>query len=330
MKLILLSIFGSHLYGTNTENSDQDIKGIYIPEAEDILLAKVKGSISRKREKVEGEKNTFEDIDEEIYSLDKYLKLISEGQTVSLDILFSPKKYHLKHTYFWDTLIKDREKLLTKNSKAFIGYCRMQANKYGIKGSRVAAARDTLAFLNHLIQVMGMTKKLGDYSAKIDVFVKGKEFVEILDIPLANGQSIRHLNVCDRKLPYTSSVGNVYGIVEKLVEEYGQRALQAEKNEGVDFKALSHAVRIGEQAIELFKTHWIEFPRPNAAELLRIKKGELPYKQVAEYIEQLFVDVERESELSSLPESVDKNFIDNFIIDVYGETVTNYMMERNN
>ena len=29
--IIVLMKFGSHLYGTNTENSDTDLKGIYMP-----------------------------------------------------------------------------------------------------------------------------------------------------------------------------------------------------------------------------------------------------------------------------------------------------------
>ena len=328
MDIVLSTIFGSQLYGTNTPTSDTDYKGIYIPSAEDILLSRIKTSISHKREKVEFEKNTSEDVDEEIYSLDKFLQLISQGQTVALDVLFSPQKYHLEESWVWREIAANRKKLLTKTSKAFIGYCRQQANKYGIKGSRVAAARDTRAFLIGLTQVSSMGKKLGEFANLIEKFANGKEFIEIIDVPLANGQLIRHLSVCDRKLPYTSSLGNAYDIVDKLVEEYGQRALQAEKNEGIDWKALSHAVRIGEQAIELFQTHYVVFPRPNADKLLSIKKGERPYKEVSEYIEYLFEQIEIESEKSTLPEEVDKKWIDNYICDVYGNEVVDYIINK--
>ena len=321
MKILMRQIFGSQLYGTNTPTSDTDYKSVYLPPYRDILLQNIKPSISKSKEKGENKKNSPDDIDEEIYSLDKYLSLVGQGQTVSLDMLFTPPQYQLIKSDIWNHIMKNRDKLVSKKSKAFIGYCRQQANKYGIKGSRVAAARDTLAFLNHLIQIMGMNKKLGDYDSKIDVFAKGREFVNIIEIPLANGQLIKHLDVCDRKLPYTASVKNAYDVVEKIVDEYGTRALQAEQNEGVDWKALSHAVRIGEQAIELFTTHNIIFPRPNASELLKIKKGEIPYKQVSEIIEDLFVRVEEEANNSTLPEDVDHKWIKNFIIDTYGNEV---------
>ena len=42
MNLIVKSIFGSHLYGTNTENSDTDYKGIYLPSKNDCYLNNVK------------------------------------------------------------------------------------------------------------------------------------------------------------------------------------------------------------------------------------------------------------------------------------------------
>lgn len=244
MNIIMKTTFGSHLYGTNTETSDKDYKSIYIPDANDILLQRIKESISQKREKNAFEKNNSNDIDEEIYSLDKFLKLVSEGQTVSLDMLFTNNKFILEKNYIWNRIVSNRHRLLTKNCKAAIGYCRQQANKYGIKGSRVAAVRDTLDFLNHLVQIMGNNKKLGNYASKIDVFVQGKEFISIDDITLPNSDIIRHLTVCNRKLPYTSSVSNAYSIVKNIFNEYGKRALQAEKNEGIDWKALSHAVRI--------------------------------------------------------------------------------------
>ena len=40
---------------------------------------------------------------------------------------------------------------------------------------------------------------------------------------------------------------------------------------------MSHAVRIGWQAVEYLETGEITFPSPNASHLLRIKQGELPY-----------------------------------------------------
>ena len=321
MNLIFRTVFGSHLYGTETPTSDFDFKGVYLPTAKEILLGRIRGSITSARAKAEGEKNYVGEEDSELYSLDKFLKLVSEGQTVSLDMLFSSESCWNYSSNEWKEIQKNRHKLLTKNSKAFIGYCRQQANKYGIKGSRVAAARDAMNFLDNLCGILGSNKKLGDYAGKVESFATGREFVNIIDIPLPNGVIIRHLEVCNRKLPYTASVGNAHGVVKLLVDEYGTRALQAEKNEGVDWKALSHAVRIGEEAVELFKSGNIVFPRPNALWLKYIKAGKIPYQNVAETIENLFLEVEEASKKSLLPDSVDQEWIEEFIMDTYSKVI---------
>ena len=102
-------------------------------------------------------------------------------------------------------------------------------------------------------------------------------------------------------------------IAERLVNEYGQRALQAERNEGVDWKALSHAVRIGREALELFQSGRITFPLPYADHILGIKRGLVPYKTVAMEIEQLLEEVEAAASASSLPAEPDQAFIEDLV-----------------
>ena len=88
-KIVQMKI-GSHLYGTATPESDIDIKAVYIPSARDILLQRVSPVVSESRIKARGEKNTPADTDCESFSLQRYLELLAEGQTVALDMLFSP------------------------------------------------------------------------------------------------------------------------------------------------------------------------------------------------------------------------------------------------
>jgi hypothetical protein len=101
------------------------------------------------------------------------------------------------------------------------------------------------------------------------------------------------------------------------VNEYGQRALQAERNEGIDWKALSHAVRVGREALELLQTGKITFPLPYATEILSIKRGERTYEAVAETIDRLLVDVEEAAVLSSLREEPDFAFMDELVERAY-------------
>lgn len=98
----------------------------------------------------------------------------------------------------------------------------------------------------------------------------------------------------------------------------------AESNEGIDWKALSHAVRVGNEALELLTEGWVTFPLPNALHIMKIKKGLLPYNQVAEEIEQLLVEVEIASGKSHLREEPDYEWIDDTVASVYGEEVKEY------
>ena len=73
-QLVCLMRFGSHLYGTSTEASDTDVKGIYIPTLQDYFEQTVVKSIHIDSKKAgDGEKNTAEDYDIELFSLNHFI-----------------------------------------------------------------------------------------------------------------------------------------------------------------------------------------------------------------------------------------------------------------
>ena len=87
------------------------------------------------------------------------------------------------------------------------------------------------------------------------------------DRPQQHGQTVRHWSVCNKMMPYTASIKSAHETMSSIVRDYSHRALAAEKNEGVDWKAVSHAVRIATQAIELLETGNVVFPRPDGVPL---------------------------------------------------------------
>jgi RNA repair pathway DNA polymerase beta family len=318
MDLIVEMRFGSHLYGTATPLSDLDYKAVYLPDARDILLQRVRGTVSLSREKAAGEKNLPGDVDREILSLQRYLELLAEGQTVALDMLFAPDAVMARlPSPLWREIQANAPRLLTRRAAAFVRYCRQQANKYGIKGSRVASARQALTVLTTAETNHGAAAKLAAAEAEVTAFAGASDHAALIDVPLPGDRLVRHLEVCGKRMPFTSSIKLAREIAQRLVEEYGQRALQAERSEGIDWKALSHAVRVGREALELFETGRISFPLPYAAEILSIKRGERPYEAVAETIEELLVAVEAAAASSLLPEHPDQDFIDDLVARAY-------------
>ena len=61
----------------------------------------------------------------------------------------------------------------------------------------------------------------------------------------------------------------------------------------------------------------ITLPLPYAAEILAIKRGEVPYAQVAETIDQLLVDVEAAALTSPLRAEPDQDYIDDLVAGAY-------------
>ncbi len=324
METIVRIEFGSHLYGTSTPTSDHDYKSVYVPCADDILLQRVKGSTGHKVKRYEREKNAPDDTDDEAYSLQRYMTLLAEGQTVTIDMLFAPKP--ILSSPLWDEIRANKDRLLTKRSAAFVGYCRTQANKYGIKGSRVSAAKNAAEFFSEHMLSNGTTAKVGDLEPLLsDLF---DDHTRIVTKETTPGKFETYFECCNRMVGFKNTLKEASGIFTRIYEEYGHRARLAQTNEGIDWKALSHAVRVANEAVELLTTAQVTFPLPNAAHVLEIKKGLLPYERVAEEIEGLLLDVEKASATSSLRDEADTEFIDNLVKRVYGRSVLAALGER--
>lgn len=322
MRKIVTIRFGSHLYGTSTPASDVDLKSVHVPSARDILLQRAKGSITNQRPKNPGEKNYAGEVDEESYSMQRFLSLAAEGQTVALDVLFAPEwSMTAPAAPEWDEILRNRARLITKKSAAFVGYCRQQANKYGIKGSRVAAARDALKTLEYYACNMSPQSKLGELADFIKHHVATTEHMSIDEIIQPGDRVLQYWNVCGRKLQFNATIKHARDVVAGLVEEYGKRSLQAESQQGVDWKALSHAVRVGTQAIELLTTGHVTFPLPNADHVKAVKLGELPYQTVSAEIEELLERVEAAALASPLRAEPDREWIDGFVAEVYRQEI---------
>jgi hypothetical protein len=313
--------FGSHLYGTSTPASDLDLKGVHLPEARDLLLQRAREVITQNTNTA-NTRNTPADTDFESFSLQKFLKLAAEGQTVALDMLFAPRwALTGEPSPLWLEIQANHKRLVSRRYASFVGYCRTQANRYGIRGSRVAASRAALGLLADGVHHMGTTAKLGELASAIGSMSAGAEHMAVVDIPTQQGGTVQHWEVCDRKMPFTASIKSAHGIMERVVAEYGHRALAAETNQGVDWKAVSHAVRIGRQAIELLETGRVEFPRPDAAHLRAIKTGQLPYAAVGAEIDYLLPEIEAASARSPLPDAPDNTWIDDFVADAHRRVI---------
>lgn len=288
--------FGSRLYGTELPGSDYDTKGIFLPSRDEILLCQPPKTWTAPA--VDGNDN-------ESYSLQRYLELLAQGQTVALDMLFAPPSQWKQMDPVWYDVLRIAPFILTKRCGAAIGYARAQAEKYSLRGARIKA-------LELVIQV------LADSGSDADMEFPAAELpVDNPYIKVGDG----FLTVCGKSVDLTSSVERAIALFTKMKDEYGQRAQDAAVG-GADWKALYHAVRITEQTIELLETGEITFPRWNAADLLKIRRGEYTPEAIYTRIEEGIVNIEAAQAKSDLPDDPDRELINKLVRDVHLEIVT--------
>lgn len=318
MKEIFKMEFGSYVYGTNLPTSDKDYKGIFIPSSRELLLGKGRETVTTTTRSSDQLKNGAEDIDLEMFSLKQYMKLLLEGQTVALTMLFCPEVNRLSSSWQWEFIVENKHKWLHKGVSAFAGYCRTQANKYGIKGSRVAAARFAMEFFS----TKSPQCKLRDHWDLVILCFKGAEHCEFLEEPIrGSNKTVRMVSICNKKVQENITFKEATKIYTHLFNEYGQRALAAENQQGIDWKALMHAVRVASEAHQLLTEHKITYPSPNRELLLQIRKGELEYAKVAAIIEEGLEQLEKDTLTSTLPEKPDYREAEDFIYNCYVDKI---------
>lgn len=334
MKTIVKSYFGSHLYGTSTPESDVDFKEIFVPHPRDILMCQAMNHTNRNTNN-SATKNTKDDIDHELFSLKYFFKLAADGETVALDMLHTPPELVVASDLpeVWKFIQDNRARFYTTDMKAYLGYVRKQAGKYGVKGSRLADLHKVLDVIRDIPEwkyddrpkQKGINDrwKVKDIADRLPV----GEFLEWTTFTDHKSGQQYFYNVLGRKFQTTITVKEMKYSLEKLDAEYGERARKAEANEGVDWKALSHALRGGLQLQEIYSSGDLKYPLAQAPLIKKIKAGELPFKEVQDILETTVDAVERlahQAEKNGLPKKVDMKFWDDFVEKVYLENHNSY------
>jgi hypothetical protein len=321
MKTIVRTLFGSHLYGTNTETSDTDRKAVHLPNAVGMLLHKKQDVLNNDTKVGNVGKNAPTDVDDESFALHRFFAMLANSDTMAIEMLFTPEHQILEVTPEWRTVLNYRDRFITKNIENDLGYIVRQSAKYGVKGGRMATVRLALQWVENWIRLYGSISGLGQHHVALQQFADANEHSSIIGIPHPSGEPQWHWEVVGRKLPFRASLGEVHKILTQVFDNYGERVRQAERNDGVDWKALSHAVRVGHQTIERLETGELTFPRPNAKLLLRIKRGELEFKRVEEKLELLIEGIKDAHGKSDLRETIDQELADQITLNFYSSQV---------
>jgi hypothetical protein len=299
---------GSHLYGTATETSDFDYKAVCLPKLDDLLLNK---QVSNRKEKPEGvkasDKMVAGETETEYLPLQVFFNDFFAGQTYALEVAFAVRngKFEVNVPYEveanrarWSLMMGELiDGFLTSNVKKMVGYAVSQSKLYGLKTERFTTLREVLRLLNE-----SQKQWSEEGRQRVRLLDIPETYAEMLKVPHvkevqifnANGGSdlAPALEVCGKQYPLTNQVHTVVKSMEKVLGGYGAR-VESFEGEGVDWKALSHAIRITEQVLELSATGELRFPRPNAPFLLAVKQGKYSVEEATRYLQERFEQVDQ-------------------------------------
>jgi len=302
---------GSHLYGTNGPDSDEDFKGIYIPNQSDRLLGTDVPYINLDTNPT-NQANTSDDIDCHLDSIHKFFHLLAKGETGAMDTLFSmwSDSAVFSHTNFVDWCKANYLQLITSNPHAFIGYAIGQSKKYNIRGERY----NELVEFNAYLKVVNQDK-LGDSV----LLLGGLKHIKYVQAPAPRGTtgSWIYLEVLGKKFAPTVTLEYLQGKLIDMQEQYGDRARKAADN--IDWKALSHALRVVLEVRELLSTNFIKFPLRDRVYLKYTKAGELPVDDVIASLEYYIGDVDELLKTTTLPAKQNTDLVNSYILSLYKE-----------
>ena len=347
-KLLFKHLAGSFLYGTNSESSDKDYKGVFLPDLNDLILGKAPKHYTSSTG-AHWERNTANDVDETYYSLHYFLELAAKGDTNAIDMLFAytNKDAVIYIDPIFQEIINNIDKILTKNVKAYLGYCIGQAKKYSIKGDKLKNYNTFKSFCEKYLNKKDANGAPIPLLKALEFEFNTHEYPKTISncIPepgaernkIAFGETAKfnfgdhcyietaqnkesYLTISDVKFQIHDSIKSSYHKVQKVISSYGKRAEAAATDNGVDWKAISHCVRVLLQVEELLTTHKITFPLINANFVKSIKYNttDMTYEEIMKWIEDHITHIDEVLlPLSTLREKADYKWIEQFILKQY-------------
>ena len=302
-------LVGSRLYGTHTEKSDFDYKVVVLPNVEQLLMNR---QLSNRKEKPVGMKATDKmvagEAETEYLPLQVFVDDLFAGQTYALELLFAFNQglaercndYVLnnKVTLMMREL---QDKFLTSNVKKMVGYAVSQSQMYGLKTERFTTLKKVVDMLHEHLAFFPVNTTLNEETDLRERLLKLPHVKPVMIENSAGGSALAPaLDIVGKKFPLTNKVVTLLNSLQGLLDGYGARVASFE-GEGVDWKALSHAIRITTQVLELSRTGKLTFPNAEADNLRAIKEGAMTLEDATALLNEKFAQVDEAVANSTLP-----------------------------
>ena len=287
--VIFLTLHGSQAYGTNTPDSDYDIRGVCIPP----------------RKYYTGYLHRFEHLERKepydmaIYELTKFCKLASEGNPNILELLYVPKSKWLYSTGMWQRLVTYRHLFLSKKCKfTFSGYAISQLKRIKNHYHWINTEEPTKPTREEYGLPIQMKMTVSEEQVVYKLLHNGI-FADPSAIQEYITKEQHYREAFDKWETYTNWKAHRNPYRHDLEERYGY-----------DTKHALHLIRLMRMCKEILIDGTVLVERPDAAELLEIKNGKWTYSELITWAEMMDASLEELYKTSPLQKEPDRNAID--------------------
>jgi hypothetical protein len=328
--IILECISGSRAYGLETENSDTDIKGVFIlPKQEYYGLNYIP--------QVNNETN-----DIVFYELGRFMELLSVNNPNILELLNTPdsaiifkhpflqeiKSEHILSKLCGNTFGKFalaqikkakglKKKIVNpvgKERKSVLSFCFVNFDQGAIPLLKFLEIREWKQENCGLVNIQHMTDVYGLYYSDQLGFsgvVKGTESNDVCLSSIPKGANQEALMYFNRNgySTYCKEYREYWDWVDKRNNDRYENTKSHGKN--YDSKNMMHVFRLLEMAIEIGREQKVIVKRPNRDFLLEIKAGKFEYEQLLKMAKEKQNEMEMAFSNSSLPDMPDLVRINN-------------------
>lgn len=315
-KKILEIRVGSHLYGTDTETSDEDYSGIVLPYETEVFGFESMSELSLNVvSKDESGRNKSDAIDKKYHEFRKFCHLASECNPNVLEQLFVNVDNIIYCSTEGDNLLHRRHLFLSKeaiNTK-FLAYSRSQKKKMTIKPENY---KDLNIVLQYLYEYIGSDTivNLSDeesISKARQLFIELAKDIEDKNLPVEFKDSF--IKIGDININKNLNIKNTIQTIDSRIKSAGSRKELWEKY-GFDVKFASNLIRLILQGRELLETENLVFPLKDKKLLLDIKQGKYTLDQVLALSEEFELRFKEVYEVSTLQSKSKYDEIQKFVM----------------
>lgn len=291
---------GSHLFGTDTEDSDLDLFGLFMPSnellygfqrCEEVDLGTV--------DKDDTGRNTKDAIDRKLHDYRKFVKLAMQNNPNILHVLFvnEPNVVFKDEGGFAERLLGKAHLFPHKGAfNRFVKYADSQKHKMVIKPQNYAALQSGLSELEAWDNNKVIADVVGSGSESFVDSGKGK-----------------HVRCGDLSFERGVFVKKAKRMIRERLSKASNRAEMFVRH-GFDLKFSSNLIHLLMEGIELMETGWIQYPLAYRQDILDVKNGKYSLEEIMGWSDDLIARARDAYGRTKLPEHPPAKEIEDFVI----------------